>query len=265
LDQRPGTRRPDTGPWLRAYRRVPQPALRLLCFPHAGAGGSVYQPWAEHLSSDVELWVARYPGREDRLAEPFASSLTELADEVAAAAARHLSDVPIVLIGHSMGAVVAYETTDRLESRHGVMPAALVVSARESPARAEPTGLHLLDDEALLVRCRDLGIAPDDDAYANPELAALLLPVLREDFRLLANQPMTPAKRVLARMLACVGDTDPACTPADMAGWADAAAGEFELRVLSGNHFYLFTNSVETLKALLGWLRSTSSIAVPAD
>ena len=65
-----------SGPgFLRIYRPVPAPRLRLVCFPHAGAGATVYRSWLVLLPADVELVSVCYPGRRDRLAGPVVASL----------------------------------------------------------------------------------------------------------------------------------------------------------------------------------------------
>lgn len=64
--------------WIRRFRPVPHPRVRLLCLPHAGGTASAYRAWPQWLPSDVELLAARYPGREDRLTEPSARSMQEL-------------------------------------------------------------------------------------------------------------------------------------------------------------------------------------------
>ncbi|MFG2527483.1 thioesterase II family protein [Streptomyces sp. NPDC048516] len=248
-----GEQRPaDPAQWLRAHRSVPGPRVRLLCFPHAGAGPGVYRPWAEDMPSYAELWAARYPGREDRLAHPFAASLGELADDLAAAVAAGLSrDVPLALFGHSMGAVIAHEVAVRLENSHDFRPALLAVSAREGPLQVEHAGLHLLDDDALIARTRGMGIQPNADAYADPELRELLLPVLRDDCRLLETHPASPVTQVRAPVLAFAGRSDPASPAALMSSWAEATSGEFRLLEMPGDHFYPFSHTKDLLSELI--------------
>ncbi|MER8224387.1 alpha/beta fold hydrolase [Streptomyces sp. NPDC094143] len=242
----------DPAQWLRAHRTVPDPAVRLLCFPHAGAGPGVYRPWAEDLPARTELWAPRYPGREDRLVHPFALSLAQLADEIADAVAAGLGgEVPLALFGHSMGAVIAHEVTARLENLHGIRPVLLVVSAREGPSQVGPAGLHLLDDEELLARTRSMGMQPHADAYADPELRDLLLPVLRDDCRLLENHPSVPVTRVRAPVLAVAGRDDRASPRALMTSWSEATSGGFRLLELPGDHFYLFSHTKELLSELM--------------
>ncbi|KPI15313.1 Thioesterase [Actinobacteria bacterium OK074] len=247
-----GAGRADPAQWLRAHRTVADPAVRVLCFPHAGAGPGVYRPWAQDMPPRTELWAPRYPGREDRLAHRFAHSLAELADDIAAAVAAGLGrEVPLALFGHSMGAVLAHEVTVRLESAYGFRPVLLAVSACEGPLHVSHTGLHLLDDEDLLARTAGMGIQPQAEAYADPELRELLLPALRDDCRLLENHPTGPVARVRAPVLAFAGRDDRASPRALMESWAEATTGGFRLLELPGDHFYLFSHTKELLSELM--------------
>src|SRR6185437_15242868 len=60
-----------TTPWL--YRQPAAPPgsarMRLVCFPYAGAGPSVFRTWGSRLPTGVELVALRLPGRESRFTE----------------------------------------------------------------------------------------------------------------------------------------------------------------------------------------------------
>ena len=56
----------------------------------------------------------QYPGRADRMRDPFLTDARQMAKYIAAALAP-LQDRPMALSGHSMGALVVYETARVLE------------------------------------------------------------------------------------------------------------------------------------------------------
>ncbi|ATF33257.1 hypothetical protein CO709_07895 [Burkholderia thailandensis] len=45
-------------------------AVRLVCFPHAGAGASIYYAWEPLVPPDVGVHAAQLAGREQRRDEP---------------------------------------------------------------------------------------------------------------------------------------------------------------------------------------------------
>ncbi|MEV5016084.1 thioesterase II family protein [Streptomyces sp. NPDC053780] len=233
--------------WLRSHGPAAggAPRLRLVCFPHAGGNAQLFHGWPARLPPDVELLAVRYPGRQERLAEPCARDMAALADAVTAALVPRL-DRPLALFGHSMGSSVAYETALRLEARHGVVPRRLFVSARSAPHRAKPTGLHLRGDDELVAGVRRLG-SLGSEVYDIPELRELLLPALRADYRLIENyRPAAPPVRTRAPITACLGREDPGCDPDAVLAWSELTrTGDFDLRIYPGDHFYLAEREAE--------------------
>lgn len=219
----------------------------MVCFPHAGAGANVFRAWSGLVPPAVELCAVRYPGREDRLRDPPPVLLVDLADEIAEAV-RLVADRPLLLLGHSMGAVLAHEVAVRLEAS-GVDLRGLVLSGREGPRHAAPSGLHLLPDEELLAHVG----AEGDLAYRDSELRALLLPVLRDDCRLLNTHQWTlPPARVKAPVLVCAGEDDPRCRVVEAESWSEVAGNDFQLKIFPGDHLFAYDRAGEVVSFIFG-------------
>ncbi|GAA3495600.1 alpha/beta fold hydrolase [Streptomyces prasinosporus] len=236
-----------TGPgiWFRRYPRAAAPRLRLVCFPHAGGNARLFHGWAARLPADVEVLAVRYPGRQERMDEPCAESMDELADRISEALEPE-RDRPLALFGHSMGAAVAYEVAVRLE-RHGTGdagPALLLLSGRGAPHRTTPTALHRAADDVLVAGVTRLGTL-GGDAYAVPELRELLLPVLRADYRLIETYRRERPTVLRAPVVAYLGDRDPGVSRSGIDGWAELTDGGFTVRSFPGDHFYLAPREAE--------------------
>ncbi|MEU5695031.1 alpha/beta fold hydrolase [Actinosynnema sp. NPDC020468] len=213
--------------WLHRPKHRPGARLRLVCLPYAGGDTVVWWPWADGLGEDVELWCVRLPGRGRRFGEP---ALTDVADVVGplAEAVRDLG--PVVLFGHSMGAVIAFELARRLDE-----VAHVVLSAAAAP-RLMPRGdAHLLDDNGLIAWMTELGGAPPA-LLADPELLSLVLPTLRADLALCAGyRDVGPPLDVPLTVV--VGDRDPLVPVAHARAWRDRTTAAFACRVHPGGHF----------------------------
>ena len=119
-------------PWVRTRRPRPSARINLVCLPHAGGSASYYREWGARLPEAVEVHVVQYPGREERLAEPLIDTMAEMADTVAEVL-RPLFARPLVLFGHSMGALVAYHLARRRLELGLRKPDALAVAAYAAP------------------------------------------------------------------------------------------------------------------------------------
>lgn len=228
--------------WFRRYPAARTPRVRLVCFPHAGGNAQLFHGWSIRLPGDVELLAVRYPGRQERMAEPCVESMDELADAIAGALAGY-RDVPLALFGHSMGAAVAYEVAARLEET-GQGPVHTFLSARNAPHRAPRTALHRAADDVLLASVRRLGTL-GGDPYGVPELRELLLPVLRSDYRLIETYAPENPPLLRAPITAYIGVADPGCHVERVTAWAELTTGGFDLRSFPGDHFYLAPREAE--------------------
>src|SRR5262249_45157383 len=121
----------------------------------------------------------RLPGREGRFCEPPLSDVAAIVDDVVGSLARS-ADVPFAFFGHSMGALIAFETARTLRRRGRPLPRALVVSAFPAPGVEQSGPLPRAAPAPELVReLQDLGGTPED--ALDPELLEIVLPIFRAD------------------------------------------------------------------------------------
>lgn len=220
------------------------PRRRLICIPFAGGGVSAFRTWHRLLPDDVEVLAAQLPGRELRIREAPLRSVREMAaallPEIEAA-----SDLPYALFGHSMGALVAYELASALESRAGRPPSALFVSARRAPDEPDPRApLHTLPDDAFLTELQRRYGAIPAAVLDEPELLELLLPVVRADIQAVETYRASPsAERIRCPVHVYGGDADRHPHPEQLSAWDRATVDAVRVRVFSGDHFYLNSQS----------------------
>lgn len=223
----------------RVLTKRDNPKARLVCFPHAGGAASFFRSWPQYTPNDIELIAVRYPGREDRLLEDPAESMSQLATPLAAECAT-LLDKPLMFFGHSMGASVAYEIAQILQSSHDAPLLSLFVSGRSGPqAEKLSRGLGGATDEELMADVRLLG-GTESQAFDDPELRQLVLPAIRADYRLIEKYDALPKKATLSSpVVAYYGSSDPDLTQHGVATWSSVTVSTFDSRSFDGGHFYL--------------------------
>lgn len=226
--------------WLPLTPTPPRGRPQIVCFHHAGGSGGFFRPWLDLPAlAGLALCPVELPGRGTRFGEAPHADLAALTRTLAALLAAELDwSRPVVLFGHSLGALVAYETALGLEAR-GRAPSHLVVSARRAPDVPTPQPWrHHLDDAALLAELARIG-GTDAAILAHRELMALMLPALRADFALTDPYHRRQPKRLGCPILAIRGQADAEVGAADMAGWAAATGSACTRWDPPGDHFYL--------------------------
>lgn len=226
---------PNTSPWLRRFRPEERPAVRLFCFPHAGGSATYFFPLARAMPAGVEAIGVHYPGRQDRRGEPCIDDLQQMAKAVTAELDGWL-DVPFALFGHSMGAIVAYETALCLE-RQGYAPHTVFASGRRAPSAVRDERVHLSSDSRLIDEMKNLG--GTDPRMFDDELIRAMLPPLRADYRAVETYRCEPGGQLHCPVVVLTGDADPHVTDEEARAWRSHAAGGFELLRYPGGHFFL--------------------------
>ena len=221
---------------VRAPYRRQHPVARLACFPHAGGAADAFAVLAGALPDDVEALTFQYPGRRERGSEPCATDISALAEEAARFLAPY-TDLPLFLLGHSMGALVAFETTRLLERRATVTR--LFVSAARPPNEDwEEPDLDTLHDAQVVAELRRLGGVPEA-LLREEDVVSEILRLLRADHRALRRYRCPPGALVKAPVTVLLADADPKNTLEQTRGWARCTAHDCDTAMLAGGHFAL--------------------------
>ncbi|MFV2098688.1 thioesterase II family protein [Micromonospora sp. LOL_014] len=233
--------------WIAGPRPVYPPALRLFCLPYAGGAAQAYESWRGALGADVEVCPIELPGRGARLRERSYTRLEPLVDALATAITAEL-DVPYALFGHSMGALVAFETAAELHRRGDRRPEVLFVSGTPAPrlGRRHPP-LHAASDADLTARLETLGGLPDE-LRDESELLRCFLPAIRADFAVFETYEYRARPPLGCPVVAFTGSDDHELPPARLAPWAAESTGRFACHVLPGGHFFPRTSQAALLR-----------------
>ncbi|KPI19100.1 Oleoyl-(acyl-carrier-protein) hydrolase [Actinobacteria bacterium OK074] len=242
--------------WITRFRPLPDAPVRLVCFPHAGGSAGFFFPLVEPLAPDVELLAVQYPGRQNRRLEPCVDDIGALADAVAAALAEggRSDDRPLALFGHSMGAVVAFETARRLDRP----PLRLYASGRRAPGTHRAEHVHRRDDDGIVAELRELS-GTDSRILGDEEILRMILPAIRADYRAVETYRPAPGATVDCPVSALVGDSDPRVTLDEARAWAGHTTGPFDLTVFTGGHFYLADHQQDVIRLIVRGLRDPAA------
>ncbi|MBB5020380.1 surfactin synthase thioesterase subunit [Chitinivorax tropicus] len=239
-------------------------ALTLLALPCAGASAAMYLRWRQALPDWVTLRPVELPGRGTRLDEPFATRFDQLVAQLAGELADEFQR-PYVLLGHSMGAQLAYGLSRHQLSVGGPMPLAMFVLGSPAPSMPDPRRFQPCDRASLIADMREQGGTPEA-VFAHPELLEMSLTTLAADYTICDSIHFAAPLRLPLPVHVLAGRQD-GISAERMHAWQRETGGTFTLDWFDGGHFFFQDQTAPVmacLNRLLAHCRHAPHLTQPA-
>jgi surfactin synthase thioesterase subunit len=209
--------------------------VRLICFHHAGGASTTFRALTRALGPHIAVTAVNLPGRQSRSREPRHRDVHACATQLAGELSSHL-DQPHVLLGHSMGAIIAYTIAQQRIAAGQRGPDALIVASYAAPhLPSVATQIESADDLALATTLSQFGGLPAE-ILARPEWLAALMPLVRDDVRICASYRHRGEPPLSCPIHVCGGDSDPVVTRADLTGWRQHTSQPRPVIIVPGGH-----------------------------
>jgi len=222
----------------------------LICLPFAGAGASVFSDWSRYSNGITRIMALQLPGREKRFAESPYRTVKEAVEGLFPEALNLVGEHDkVVLFGHSMGAILAYELARKLVHDTSIEVEHLFVSGSPSPwtkRREVATGLS---DDEFIARIVDF-TGYQHAALEVPEMRDLLLPTLRADVEMHESYCPVSGQPLPIAITSMRGVGDLLVSSEEAEGWRGASTGDFNMIEIPGGHMYLVDNVATTVSTV---------------
>jgi len=183
------------------------------------------------------------------MTEPPITRLDTLVKSLAQAMHSYL-DKPFALLGHSMGALIAFELAREFRRYQSALPACLFISGCRAPQIPDlnpPT--YNLPYRRFVEELRRLN-GMSEEVLENHELMHFLVPLLRADFEVCQTYVYEPAGLLDCAIRAFGGNDDEETRDGRLEGWRKQTTGSFSMRMFKGDHFYLHAQKHSFLNVL---------------
>jgi len=214
--------------------------LKLFCLPHAGGSARVFMPWKRYISDFIELCPIELSGRGSRMNEPFYQTFEEGLNDVFQIIVKKLDDSPspYALFGHSMGGMITYELSHRIQKIGFKNPMHIYFSGMKVPGAPTPKKDDKVSDEWIEERIRRLGGIPEE-LMNNKDVLKLFMPVLRSDFHMLeTRQPSNKYEKLNTDITILNGASDDLVTN-DSEKWQTVTSKKLNVHTFEGGHFFI--------------------------
>lgn len=225
-----------TNQWIIPVNTDAEVKYRLFCFPFSGGGTTAYRKWRPDINPEIEMDLFCYPGREMRFREPaivdFERLKQQLYDEIITK-----TDLPYAFYGHSYGGIAAFSVAQMLYLAKKTLPSHLVISARAAPDLMPQKKLSdIKNDEEFIQTVIELYQGIPDVVLNNPDLLAMFIPILHNDFKLYENYSYIKTEPLPTPIIVFGFEEDKIEAPL-LQSWKNFTSKEFEYISLPGGHF----------------------------
>eukprot|EP01032_Pedospumella_encystans_P018393 gene18393-20938_t len=213
--------RHNTSPWIVSLNEVKNSTATVLCFHGFGQSHGFFKRWHKQLSdTGVQLCGVCLPGRANRSHENAFTSIRDASIAIFLAmksmdmltqhppadssedtpASPPSSGKPLILFGHDVGSLIAYEVAKLLQDYH-YNHTALIVSGSPSPYQQGQNRfgkkMCFLSDIELLKHMVELGGVPEA-LLKRTDVLKYFIPLFRRDYYLYDKYTITPPANVLS-------------------------------------------------------------------
>jgi surfactin synthase thioesterase subunit len=218
--------------------------LKLIAFAYAGGDGHIYYRMKNKFSKyGIDLLPYMYKGRSSRVNEGCYSSLFEVGLEATEFIKNNIDvEEDYMLLGHSMGSIVAFECYQQLMRIGYKLPKKIFFSGQYPPDKLNKVKYDLENDTKLVYQLSKLG-AISTDLLSIPEFKEIFLPIIRNDLRLIEEYTFKISQKIIVPTIILTGSQDE-IKGEKVEGWADHSTLKPVFIEIEGNHFFLFKQGI---------------------
>jgi medium-chain acyl-[acyl-carrier-protein] hydrolase len=216
--------------------------MKLFIFPHAGGSDFSYSSIEKSLSPFFDCFTFCYPGRGRRYNDKFVKTIDELVDDCLSFFLSKQDGEDFFFMGHSFGALVAFECMRVMQSDNMALPAMSFLSGKSAPSLVSDSILkHTMDDEQLIAYLKNLGGIPNDLAD-NESFISFYLPIIRHDLALIENYQYQVRSQLNVPLVLINGTEDLGIKSSSLHGWQQETTELCYFEKMAGGHFFNLEN-----------------------
>ena len=209
---------------------------RMVVIPFAGGSSQSFSNWNSMLGNDVEINILDYPGHGSRIREKLVSDFEELTEDMIIQLNSAI-DQPVILFGHSMGALTSAYVAAECYRKYGMIFEGLIISSCLPPQKlgkmkyVEPKDEHL---EHYLISERNI----PEDIIKSKEFKRLLFPAIKNDFKVLRTFKYKELQLPPCPIHCIYAEQDFDIDMESMKDWQECCSSPIHWHNIKGTHFY---------------------------
>lgn len=224
-----------------SYKKGGVRAMKLFCIPYSGGSAAAYYKWKNILPKDIQIVAIELAGHGMRINEQCFKNVKSCVEDIAKEIIKHIDDDDYAIWGHSMGAILVYETYYKLLEMGIKAPIHMFFSGRKAPYDMKNrTSYYKLPDKEFEMVVESYG-SNVREVMQNETLRSLFMPILRADFELGETYEWYEKPYKIACDITIVnGKEDSSISKINMKDWSNCCGADCTVTYFNGGHFFLF-------------------------
>lgn len=224
--------------WIRFGKNRIDSEKCMICIPFAGSGASLFAGWQRVMGNEIEVLPIQLPGREERIAEKPLTSIDDVVNSIIQAVVPVINGRKFVVFGHSMGGLIAYALTAKLEKEYDLSPELCVISASSINICTKKQRVSEMNDDELIQELSSYG-GMDEQLLSLPDYLKMYLNIIRNDYKLIEDFGASEKVKVHSPLRLYYGTEDNLFDKEDMKSWYGLTSSVVTERVFEGDHFFI--------------------------
>lgn len=233
---------------LAVIKECANPNKNLVCFHYAGSGANYFREWGKYIGASTNLYALRLPGRETLYHVPPYKEFKQILSDIKQPLLSLLSQsIPLNFFGHSMGALIAFETARVLRNYsnlNGLYLSGLGHPKYISHSERKPMTKSELKDYFDI---NNLEL----DNHAD-ELLEIANYVLLNDYAVCDSYQYLEMDKLNLPITAFVGRQDKIHTYASAQQWKNETRNQFSIHSYSGGHLFINQHILDVISKIQG-------------
>ncbi len=221
---------------------------KLIIIPSAGSMGFEYANIIAKLKDISEVYVVKYKGRGQRICEGYSNTWDELVEDVFMQVKENIDYKNYIILGHSMGSTIAYETYYKIIESNIKQPKAICFCGNESPNTMDKKLKSKLNDKEFKDYFIKLG-GISKEVLECDELSQMVFEILRQDINLLESYNYKERNHPIKSDVFVINGKEDNVR-VDEKLWNKAVKTSVNFIKISGGHFFMFKYEDEFLNEI---------------
>lgn len=223
--------------------------IKIYCIPHAGGSAYSFNNYQKLNNSIVKFIPMELKGRGKRIKEPFSTSIQAMAYDLFEHIISTQDDSEYMILGHSMGAVIAFELALLIRKNNFRDPKVVLLSGMKPFHYYTPVTISDMSKGDLKEYILSMG-ATQKELFDNSALSEVFLPIIISDLKNMERYNYMIQEKIVSDIIVLSGQED-YLNNDYLDDWNNYTEKKCKVLQFPGGHFFLYDKNEQIIEQVM--------------